>query len=69
MNTKIIDIQDMLLKEMERLNDDTFMLENGTQEIYRSNAITNSAERYLKAVNLSLRIKETAKIMNKLYNL
>lgn len=56
MNNKLIKIQEMLMKEMERLSDKDV---NG-EEISRSNALSNSAMTYIKTINLGLRIKETA---------
>lgn len=56
MNNKLINIQEMLMKEMERLSDKEV---NG-EEISRSNALSTSAMTYIKTINLGLRIKETA---------
>ena len=59
-NNKIIDIQEILFNEMKRLNDEKYMNENGMAEISRSNALTNNALTYIKAINAQLRILETA---------
>lgn len=56
MNNKLIKIQEMLLKEMERLSEENINIE----EISKSNALSNSAMTYIKTINLGLRIKETA---------
>lgn len=64
MNNKIIEIQEMLMREMKRLDCDDLMKENGNNEIARSNALSNSATTYIKAINTSLRIIDTAEKNN-----
>lgn len=59
-NNKIITIQEMIMRELERLDDNDYMKSNGTVEVARSNALSNQATTYLKAVNLQIRIMETA---------
>lgn len=59
-NNKIITIQEMLMRQMERLDDNELMESNGNNEIARSNALSNQATTYIKAVNTSLRIMDTA---------
>jgi len=59
-NSKIISIQEMLMREMERLDDNEYMKNAGKEEVLRSNALTNNATAYIKSVNLSLRIMEVA---------
>lgn len=59
-NNQIINVQEMLMRQMQRLDNDETMKNNATQEIARSNALTNNATAYLKAINVSLRIIETA---------
>lgn len=59
-NNKIITVQEMLMRQMERLDDNQLMFNESNNEIARSNALTNSATAYLKAVNTTLRIIETA---------
>ena len=59
-NNKIITIQEMLMREMSRLDDNSYMLENGKDEVARSNALTNNATAFIKALNIQLRIKEVA---------
>lgn len=58
-NETITEIQEMLLRELKRLDNDNYMAEKGSQEVARSNALTNSAMTYIKSVNLELRIFET----------
>lgn len=57
---KLITIQEMLMREMGRLDDNNYMQQVGVSEIARSNALTNNALTYIKAVNVQLRIKEVA---------
>lgn len=61
MNNKLYDIQEMLLRQMKKLDKDTLNNEELGNEISRSNALTNNATTYLKSVNLQLRVIETAK--------
>ena len=56
----IISIQEMLMREMKRLDDNNYMKSAGKDEVLRSNALTNNAATYIKSVNLSLRIMEVA---------
>ena len=59
---KIIDVQEMLFRQMKRLDDDTKMLgENSRKEIARSTALYNQATGFIKAVNTNLKIMELAK--------
>lgn len=60
LNNKIIDVQEMLMRQMKRLDNNDLMKESGENEIARSNALTNSATTYLKTINTSLRIIETS---------
>ena len=57
---KIIKLQEILMNEIKRLDDDDLMNCNGANEISRSNALTNNVNAYLKAVNVNLRIKYVA---------
>ena len=57
---KIITIQEMLMKEMNRLDDNDYMAKYGKDEVLRSNALTNNATTFIKAINVQLRIKEVA---------
>ena len=59
-NNKIISVQEMLMRQMERLDNNELMFNENNNEIARSNALTNSATAYIKAVNTTLRIIETA---------
>lgn len=60
-NNKIIKIQEMLLNQMERLNDDELIKSYAKRETLRSGALSQSACAYIKAINTSLKIKELSK--------
>ena len=60
MANKLFDIQEMLLRQMERLDNDSLMSEDAAFEIARSNSLSNTATTYLKSINLQLRVIETA---------
>ena len=57
-NTNVKKIQKMLMKEMERLDDDDYMEENSYDEFRRSNALSNTAQSYIKAANLNVKVFE-----------
>lgn len=57
-NNKLIKIQEMLMREMDRLDNDDLMGKYGKEEVARSNALSQSACTFLKSVNVSLRIME-----------
>lgn len=59
-NNQIINVQEMLMRQMKRLDDNNIMKKDGDSEIKRSNALTNNATTYIKAINTSLRIIESA---------
>lgn len=59
-NNSILTIQEMLMREMKRLDDDELMKKDSTTEIARSNALSTQASTYLKSVNISIRIMEIA---------
>lgn len=62
---KLLEIQEMLLKEMKRLDNDILMEREGKEEVARSNALSQSAGTFLKAINVSLRIMEQAERCSK----
>ena len=55
---KIIGIQNLLIKQMNRLDKSTG--KNINVEIHRSGALSQNAQAYLKAVGTQLRVKEFA---------
>ena len=62
MNNNLIKMQEMLMRQMERLDDldQTIGVDKG-EEISRANALSQNAETFLKSVNVGLRIIEVAK--------
>lgn len=60
MDNKIIEVQEIVLKQLKRLDDNKLMEEKGAEEIARSNVISNNAQTFIKAINIQLRIVETA---------
>ena len=65
MNNKIIDIQEMLFKEMKRLDDDKmldFTNNKATQnEFARATALYNMSTGFIKSLNANLSIMNLAK--------
>ena len=62
MNNKIIEVQEILFKEMKRLDKEDFLLDNNSsKEIARSTAIYNQATGFIKAVNTNINIMNMAK--------
>lgn len=55
---KILKIQEMLYDEMNKLSDDELMKTYAKREVSRSQALTQSAGAYIKAINTQLKIKE-----------
>ena len=63
MNNNLLKIQEMLLNQMERLDNNELMQKGlGNREIQRSGALSQSASAYIKSVNTSLKIKEMCKM-------
>ena len=60
-DNKIIDVQEVVFRQLKRLDDDELMEKNGTKEIARSNVISNNAQTFIKGVYLNLKIMEYAK--------
>lgn len=57
MNNDLIAMQGMLMRSMKRLDEENVDISN---EIARSNALSNSATTFIKSINANLRIKEIA---------
>lgn len=55
----IIEIQDLLMKQMKRL--DEAVAKEVATEIGRSGALSQNAQAYLKAVNTTLKVKEMSR--------
>ena len=60
MNNKLLDIQEALMKQIKRIDNDKLSNENLVNEIARSNALSNTANTFIKTVNVNIRIKELA---------
>ena len=62
MNNNLIKMQEMLMRQMKRLDDlDQTIGVDKAEEIARANALSGSAVTLLKSVNVGLRIIEVAK--------
>lgn len=55
-DNKLLSIQEMLMREMERLDDDEHMKKFAGDECRRSNALSNTAQSFIKTINISLRV-------------
>ena len=60
MDNKIIEIQETILRQIKRLDDDSLMADAGKEEIARSNALTNASAAFIKAVNVQLAVMNAA---------
>ena len=58
MNNKLLEIQDMLMKEMKRLDNDN--LPDIAEEVARGNALSQNATAFIKTINVGFRIIETS---------
>lgn len=58
MNNNLIKMQSMLMRQMERLDDNNQMKNNGRDEIARANALSQNATTFIKTINVGLRITE-----------
>lgn len=62
MKNKIIEVQDVLFKEMKRLNEEKFIVdENYKKELERSTALYNQTTNFIKAVNTNISIRNLAR--------
>lgn len=64
MDNNLIKIQEMLMRQMERLDDDDLMSANNKEEVARGNALSQSAVTFLKSVNVGIRVIEMAEKTN-----
>lgn len=60
MNNKIINIQNIIFNQIERLDND-----NSKEEIARANAISNASASFIKSINLQLAVISTATKLSK----
>ena len=61
MNNNLIKMQEMLMRQMERLDDNEQMKINGRDEVARGNALSQSASTFIKSVNVGMRVIEMSK--------
>lgn len=64
MNNNLIKIQEMLMRQMERLDDDTLMQKHNKEEVSRGNTLCQSAVTFLKSINIGLRVIEISDKIN-----
>lgn len=63
---KLIEVQEIIFKEMKRLNDNKLLsTKEGKKEIERSTALYNQSTNFIKAINTNLKIMDVAKKTNK----
>ena len=60
-NNNLIKIQEMLMRQMKRLDNDDLMEDHCKDEVARGNAISQSANTFLKSVNVGIRVIEMSK--------
>ena len=63
MTNNLIKIQEMLMRQMARLDDNKLMETNGRDEVARGNALSQSAVTFLKSINVGIRVIEMAERM------
>lgn len=56
-------MQDVLTRELERLDSDNHMNTNGKEEVQRSSAISQSANTILKTIGIDMKIMRMAEQM------
>ena len=59
-NTKLNKIQDIMLRQLERLDNQDVMEKEGKEELKRSSAITSTATAFVKTTYLQLKILTSA---------
>lgn len=58
---KMIEVQEIVYRQLQRLDDNELMATKCADEIARSNVISNNAQTYIKAVNMQIRVLEFSK--------
>ena len=58
MKNNLLKIQEMLMNQMKRLDDNELMSTSCKDEVARGNAISQSANTFLKSVNVGIRVIE-----------
>ena len=62
--TLIIKMQDVLDRELDRLDNDTYMNVHSKEEVVRSSAISQSANTIIKTIGLNMKIMKMAENTN-----
>lgn len=60
MNNNLLNIQEALMRQIDRIDNDTLSQQELVNEIARSNALSNTANTFIKTVNVNIRVKELA---------
>ena len=60
-NNKMIEIQEIVYRQLQRLDDEKIMQERCAEEIARSNVVSNNAQTFIKSINMQLSVLEFAK--------
>lgn len=58
MNNNLIKMQEMLMRQMERLDDDEIMSHSNKEEVARGNALSQNATTFIKSINVGMRVIE-----------
>ena len=58
MNNNLIKMQQMLMRQMERLDNNDIMAHGNKDEVARGNALSQSASTFIKSVNVGMRVIE-----------
>lgn len=60
MKNNVTEVQEMVLKQLRRLDDDSLMETTGEKEIERGNIISKNAKTFAQLVNLNIKISDFA---------
>ncbi len=58
MKNNLIKMQEMLMRQMERLDNDEIMASNNKAEIARGNTLSLNATTFIKSINAGMRVIE-----------
>lgn len=65
MNNRLLKMQEMIYRQMERIDDNELMIKGlGQREIQRSSSLTALSSAFIKNVQTGIKIKEIAKKNN-----
>lgn len=65
MNNRLLKMQEMIYRQMERIDNDELMIKGlGQREIQRSSSLTALSSAFIKNVQTGIKIKEIAKKNN-----